>query len=131
MKWLLRLSLVSLAAAAMGFVGFGLLPGFSLRPAGYAGVAAISAALWLCLTPLVYRQGLGMAVCVGLLSPLIAVAPMLPIAVLALFLDVRYWVVFPTGALTGVLVWAILSIGQERGRGEPKHVAGLSDEPSA
>jgi hypothetical protein len=124
MMWLLRISLVSLAAAAMSFVGLALLPDVSLRPGGYAKIAAVSVALWLCLSPLVYRQSLGMAVSVGLLSPLIAFAPGLPMAVFALFLDIRYWLVFPTGALTGVLVWACLSIGQESGRDEPQPAAG-------
>jgi hypothetical protein len=124
MIWLLRISLVSLAAAAMSFVGLALLPDVSLRPGGSAGMAAVSVVLWLCLCPLVYRQSLGMAVSVGLLSPLIAVAPAMPIAVLALFFDIRSWLVFPTGALTGVLIWACLSIGQENGWRKPKHAAG-------
>jgi hypothetical protein len=127
MIWLLRLSLVSLVAAAMAIVGFALLPGFSLRTSGRVGVAAISAALWLCLSPLVYRQSLGMAISVGLLSPLIAIAPFVPIAIVVLFVDIRYWVIFPTGALTGVLVWACLTIGGESGRGKPKPIAGLPD----
>jgi hypothetical protein len=131
MMWLLRISLVGLVAAAMSFVGLALLPDIALRPGGYAGVAAVSVALWLCLSPLVYRQSLGMAVSVGLLSPLIAIAPGLPIVVFALFVDLRYWLIFPTGALTGILVRACLSIGREDGRGKPKHAAGLPDEPLA
>lgn len=120
--WLLRISLVCLAAAAMSFAGFALLPDLSIRPGAYAGLAAFSVALWLCLSPWVYRQGLGMAVSVGLLSPLIAVAPLF--AVFAAFaFDIRYWVVFPIGALTGVLVWACLSIGREKERDKPKHAA--------
>lgn len=51
-----------------------------------------------------------MAVGVGLPSPLIAAA--MPIAGLALFVDIRYGRVFPTGALTVVLVRAWLSIGE-------------------
>jgi hypothetical protein len=98
--WLLRISLVSL-------------------------VAAVSVALWLCLAPLVYRQRLGMAVGVGLISPLIVLAIGSPVTVFALFSDIGYWLVFPTGALTGALIWASLSIGQESGRGKPKHIAGL------
>jgi hypothetical protein len=70
MTWLLRISLVCLAAAVMSFVGLALLPGLSLRPGGYAAMAAFSVALWLGLSPLVYRQSLGMAVSVGLMSPL-------------------------------------------------------------
>lgn len=131
MIWLLRLSLVSLVAAAMAIVGFAVLPGFHLRPSGYATAAASSAALWLCLSPLVYRQSLGMAVSVGLLSPLIAIAPFVPIAVMVLFVDIRYWVIFPTGALTGGLVWACLSIGGKRGRGKPNSIGGLPEGRSA
>jgi hypothetical protein len=110
MIWMLRLSLVGLTAAAMALVGSALLPDLALRPSGYVALAAISAALWLGLSPLVYRQGLGMAISVGLMSPLIPIALGMPIAILAL-LDIRYWTMFPTGALTGVLVWASLSIG--------------------
>jgi hypothetical protein len=124
MLWLLRISLVSLAAATMSGVGLAVLPDISLRPWGYAAVAAGSVVLWLGLSPLVYRQSLGMAVSVGLMSPLIVIAIGSPIAVLALFFDIRYWLVFPTGALTGVVIWACLSIGQERGRGKPKHATG-------
>ena len=97
MIWVLRLLLVCFVAAAMALVGCGLLPGFSPPAAGYVGIAALSAALWLCLCPLVYRQGIGMAVSVGLLSPLIAIAPATPIAILALLVDIRYWTVFPNG----------------------------------
>jgi hypothetical protein len=124
MLWLLRISLVSLVAAAMSFVGLALLPDVSLGPGDYAGMAAFSVVLWLCLCPLVYRQSLGMAVSVGLLSPLLATVPWSPLLVFALFLDVRYGLVFLTGALTGVLVRACLSIGQERGRGKVKPAAG-------
>jgi len=131
MIWLIRLSLVSLVAAVMGIVGFRLLPGFTFAPGGYLVVSAVSAALWICLTPLVYRQGLGMAVSVGLLSPLIGIVPFMPIALFVFLVDFRYWVVFPTGALTGVLVRACLSIGQDSARGKPKYAAGLPDEPFA
>jgi hypothetical protein len=124
MLWLLRISLVSLAAATMSCVGLALLPEIFLIPQGYAVVAAGSVVLWLCLSPFVYRQSLGMAVSVGLMSPLIVIAIGSPIAVLALFFDVRCWLVFPTGALTGVLIWACLSIGQESGHGKPKHATG-------
>lgn len=72
-----------------------------------------------------------MAVSVGLLSPLIAVAAAMPIAGLALFVEIRYGTVFPTGALTGVLVQACLSIGQKAGRDEAKPAIGLPDGPSA
>ena len=124
MLWLLRVSLVSLTAAAMSFVGLALIPDISLRPGGYAGMAALSVVLWLGLCPLVYRQSLGMAVSVGLLSPLLATVPWSPLLVFALFLDVRYGLVFLTGALTGILVRACLSIGQERGPGKAKHAVG-------
>lgn len=90
-------------------------------------MAAISVALWLGLSPLVYRQGFGMAVTVGLMSPLIAVAPMFVVFAVFAF-DIRYWVVFPTGALTGVQVWACLSIGQDRGRNTRNIAMGLGDE---
>jgi hypothetical protein len=126
--WLLRISLVSLVAAVMSFVGLVLLPDVSLPPGGYAAMAAVSVALWLCLSPLVYRQSFGMAVSVGLMSPLIVIAIGSPIAVFTLFFDIRYWLVFPTGALTGVLIWACLSIGQERGRGKPKHSANIEHD---
>jgi hypothetical protein len=124
MLWLLRISLVGLAAAAMSFVGLALVPDTSLRPGGYAGAAAVSVVLWLGLCPLVYRQSLGLAVSVGLLSPLIALGPMAPFLVFCALCDVRYWLVFLTGVLTGVLVRACLSLGQERGRGEAKHAGG-------
>jgi len=124
MLWLLRLSLVGLVAAAMSLVGLALIPNTSLRPGGYALAAAFSVVLWLCLCPLVYRQSLGMAVSVGLVSPLIALAPMAPFLVLFALFDVRYWLVFLTGVLTGVLVQACLSIGQESGRGKAKPAAG-------
>jgi hypothetical protein len=130
MVWVLRVSLVALTAAAMGVVGLALLPGVSLRPGGSAAAAAASVVLWLCLSPLVYRQSLGTAVTVGLLSPLIAIAIGSPMLVVALFFNIRYWVVFLVGALTGVLVRACLSVGQEGGRGKPKRAAGLLDEPS-
>src|SRR5690348_13291215 len=119
--WPLRLTLVSLVAAAMALVGLGLLPDVPPRPGLYTWAAIVSAVLWLCLSPLVYRQGLGMAVSVGLLSPLIAVAPASPLVILTLFFDIRTWVVFPTGAVTGVLVWACLSIGREGGRDKSEH----------
>ena len=124
MLWLLRISLVSLVAAAMSFVGLALLPDVSLGPGDYAGMAAFSVVLWLCLCPLVYRQSLGMAVSVGLLSPLIALGPLAPFLVSFALFDVRYWLVFLTGGLTGVLVRACLSIGQERGQGKAKHAVG-------
>ena len=124
MLWLLRISLVGFAAAAMSFVGLALLPDISLRPGGYAGMAAFSVVLWLCLCPLVYRQSLGMAVSVGLLSPLIALGPMAPYLVFSALFDVRNWLVFLTGILTGVLVRACMSIGQERGQGKAKHAVG-------
>jgi hypothetical protein len=73
---------------------------------------------------LVYRQSLGMAVSVGLVSPLIALGPMAPFLVFFALFDVRYWLVFLTGVLTGVLVRACLSIGQESGRSKAKHAAG-------
>jgi hypothetical protein len=124
MLWLLRISLVGLAAAAMSLVGLALIPDTSFRPGGYAAAAAISVVLWLGLCPLVYRQSLGMAVSVGLLSPLIALGPMAPFHVFFALFDVWYWLVFLTGVLTGVLVRACLSIGQERGRGKAKHAVG-------
>ena len=123
--WCLRISLVCLAAACMDVVGLALLPVASLRHPGYAWAAAVSVVLWLCLFALVYRQSLGMAISVGLMSPLIVMALGSPIAVLALFFDMRYRVVFPTGALTGVLVRACLSIGQENEPGKPKHTGEL------
>jgi hypothetical protein len=112
MIWALRISLVSVTTAAMSFIGLGMLPGVHGREA-YAAVAAVSIVLWLCLSPLVYRQSLGLAVSVGLMSPLIAVAPMLPIALIALLVDFRYWIIFPVGAVTGALVWACLRIDQD------------------
>jgi hypothetical protein len=118
MLWLLRISLVGLAAAAMSLLGLALIPDTSLRPGGYAGAAPFSVVLWLCLCPLVYRQNLGMAVSVGLLSPLIAFGPLAPFLVLFALFDVRYWLVFLTGVLTGVLVRACLSIGQKKRRGK-------------
>ena len=124
MLWLLRLSLVGLAAAAMSLAGLALIPDTALRPGGYAVAAAFSVILWLCLCPLVYRQSLGMAVSVGLVSPLIALGPMAPFLVFFGLFDVRYWLVFLTGVLTGILVRACLSIGQESGRGKAKHAAG-------
>lgn len=99
MMWLLRISLVCLTAAGMGVVGLALLPVASVRHPGYAWVAAGSGILWLCLSPLIYRQSLGTAISVGLIAPLVAMALGSPLAVLALFFDLRYWVVFPTGAL--------------------------------
>jgi hypothetical protein len=130
MIWLLRLSLVVLVAAGMALVGFSLLPG-SFAPGRQFWAAAISAALWLCLCPLVYRQGLGMAIVVGLLSPLIAAAPFSPLLVFAAFVDVRYGTVFLTGAVTGVLVWACLSIGLRDDRGKSKRTAARTDEFTA
>jgi hypothetical protein len=123
MLWLLRISLVGLAAAAMSFVGLALLPDVSLRPGGYAAVATGSVVLWLGLCPLIYRQSLGMAVSVGLMSPLIAIALISPTALFAFF-DIRHSLVFPTGALTGVVIRACLSIGQESGRGKAKPAVG-------
>jgi hypothetical protein len=108
----------------MSFVGLALLPNVSLRLGEYTAMAAVSVTLWLCLSPLVYRQSLGMAVGVGLMSSLIVIAIGSPIAVLAFLFVIRYWLVFPTGALTGVLIWACLSIGRESGRRKPKHAAG-------
>jgi hypothetical protein len=100
----------------MGAIGFALLPGISLSPGGWAGVAAASAGLWLCLCPLVHRQSLGTAVTVGLLSPLIVIAVGSPLAIMIVLFNIRYWVIFPIGALTGVLVWACLSIGRDAGQ---------------
>ena len=125
MMWLVRISLDCLAAAGMGVVGLALLPVASLRHPGYAWAAAVSVVLWLCLSPLVYRQSLGTAISVGLMSPLIAMVVGSPLAVLALFFDMRYWVVFPTGASAGVLVRACLSIGQESERGKREHAGGV------
>jgi len=124
MLWLLRISLVGLAAAAMSRVGLALIPDTSLRPGGSAGAAAVSVVLWLGLGPLVYRQSPGMAVSVGLLSPLIALGPMAPYLVFFALFDLRYGLVFLTGVLTGVLVRACLSIGRERGRGQAKPAVG-------
>ena len=62
MMWLLRISLVCLAAASMGVVGVALLAVASIRHPGYLWVAIASAVLWLRLSPLVYRQSLGMAI---------------------------------------------------------------------
>ena len=113
--------MVCLAAAGMGVVGLALLPVASLRHPGYAWMAVVSVILWLCLSPLVYRQSLGTAISVGLMSPLLVMALGSPIAVLALFFDMRYWVIFPTGALTGVLIRTCLTIGRESERSKPKH----------
>lgn len=131
MIWLLRLLLVVLTAAVMAVVGFSVLPDISFGPGGYVKAAAVSAVLWLCLSPLVYRQGLGMAVSVGLLSPLIAVAPFAPLLVFAPFVDIRYGTVFLTGGLTGVLVWSCLSIGPRDSSDKPKRAAAPSDEWTA
>ncbi len=109
-----RIVLVSLVAAVMSIIGLSLLPEINPGPGGRAVAAAVSVVLWLCLSPLIYRQSLGMAVSVGLMSPLIVAAPVLPIALIALFVDIRYWIIFPTGALTGFLIWVCLSIGQDK-----------------
>ena len=109
-----RLALAALVAAVMAVVGFQLAfrlgPGVWQLDAQSARLVGPSVLLWLALSPLLSNGDYVTAAGWGLLSPilgsLLAAGPVGPFVALVL-----WYVTFPVGVLTGVLVKVCLSAG--------------------
>jgi hypothetical protein len=115
MAFAIRLTLAALVAAVLAVVGFQLAfrqgPGVWLLDGQSARLVGPSVLLWLALSPMLAHGGYVTAAGWGLLSPLLGsllvAGPAGPFVALVL-----WYVTFPVGVLTGLLVKACLSAGQ-------------------
>ena len=117
MLWLVRPALTAMVAAVMAVIGYQLMfkegaERWSLDGQSFFFVVP-SVLLWLALAFVLYRQNYVTAIGWGLLSPLVGslfvggVAG--PVVALAM-----WYVTFPVGILTGVLVKLCVSVGGRR-----------------
>jgi hypothetical protein len=127
-----RVLSVALVAAMMAVVGYGLLVGGTvlLQDGLTSVVVGVSVVLWLFLAAVIQdhakcgKNGLSTAIGFGLLSPLIGGAFFGPLALMLLV--IKWYISFPVGAVTGVLVWACVTIGRAGRPDQAKHAPELA-----
>ncbi len=110
-RWLIRLPIVVLIAAVMGWLGLYLLflggPWFPTLDEFWTHyVLVASIALWVVLSAVIGRRSLETWAAWGLASPLLGCLLVAPPASFALII-VKGYIAFPIGLVTGVLMWAV------------------------
>ena len=108
--WTLRLIPVSIIAVAMAVVGLYLpttIKGPALPLVGYVWVASSSVILWSALAFPVHRYNYAVAALLGVLSPLMGAFLVCP-PVSHIYILYYWYVVFPVGLVTGLLVKLVL-----------------------
>jgi hypothetical protein len=112
MIWGIRLGLVVAVAAGMGAAGYLLVFGvIGATGAGLALFVALSVTIWLVLALVIHRSNTYVtAIAWGLFSPLIG-ATFLGPPISYLYVLSKWYVCFPIGLATGLLVKFCVSIG--------------------
>ena len=112
MIWVVRLSLVAAIAAGLGVAGYFLVFGIDgATGGGLALFAALSIAIWLVLALVIHHSNTYVtAIAWGLFSPLIG-ATFLGPPISYLYVLSTWYVCFPVGLATGLLVKFAVSLG--------------------